>query len=84
VTEPFDAKKNERNVAKHGISLDRAADMDVLFRQVDDRFEYGKVRVRAWGCIDGKAYCLVYTIRDDEVRPISPRRTYAKETIRYG
>lgn len=54
----FDAAKDEVNVAKHGISLARSVDLEILTFIEDDRNDYGEVRYRAWGMIDGKAHCL--------------------------
>jgi uncharacterized DUF497 family protein len=34
--------------------------------------------------IDGKTYCLAYTMRGDKVRPISLRRARQKEMKRYA
>jgi hypothetical protein len=30
---------------------------------MDDRYDYGEVRYRAYGFIDGVAYCLTFTAR---------------------
>ena len=51
--------------------------------KVDDRFDYGEVRYQAFGRIDGKGHCLVYTIRDGGLRPISFRPAHRKEIRRY-
>lgn len=79
----FDSAKDEANIAKHGISLARAADLEMLAVKRDDRFAYGEERFRAWGLIDGEAYCLAFTTRDERVRPISLRRAHAKEVKRH-
>jgi len=79
----FDPDKDAINQAKHGISLARAADMEVLAAIEDTRF-VSEIRFRAYGLIDGKAYCLAYTLRGDNTRPISLRRARAKEMKRYG
>ena len=79
----FDAAKDEHNRAKHGISLARAADIDLAAVLVDDRRDYGEVRYRGFGFIDRTAYCLVFTVRESEVRAISLRRAHAKEMSRY-
>lgn len=79
----FDPKKDIANIANHGISLARAPDMVIARFLVDDRFDYGETRYRAWGHIDGVAYCLVYTIRNGKVRAISLRRAHAEEMKRY-
>lgn len=80
---PFDPAKDATNVAKHGISLARYADLEILAFLSDERADHGEPRSRAWGLIDSRAYCLVYTIRDGRVRPISLRRAHAKEMARY-
>jgi hypothetical protein len=51
---------------------------------VDDRHDYGEIRYRAYGSIDGRTYCLTFTDRDGKVRPISLRRAHAKEMKRYA
>ena len=79
----FDPTKDAANIAKHGVSLSRAADLDMLAVEHDIRFDYGEARFRAWGLIDGEAYCFAFTTRDDRVRAISLRRAHAKEMKRY-
>lgn len=79
----FDPDKDEANVAKHGISLDRAADLEIEAVVPDDRRDYGEPRIRAFGMIDGEAHCLVFTARDGHVRAISLRRAHTKEYRRY-
>ena len=55
----FDPAKEAINLAKHGISLARWVDLDVLAIISDDRFEYGEPRYRAYGLIEGVAnHCL--------------------------
>ena len=78
----FDPKKDELNIAKHGISLDRATDMEILALIGDQRFEYGEIRFRAFGHIDGMAHCLCFTDRDGIRRVISLRRAHLKEMIK--
>jgi len=70
-------------VVKHGISLARAADMDVLAIVEDDRRVYGETRLRAFGLVDGRAHGLVFTERNGLIRAISLRRAHAKELRRY-
>ena len=77
----FDPAKDAVNVEKHGISLARAADIELLSYVDDDRFE--EPRFRIYGLIDDVAYCLAGTHRDGKVRAISLRRAHAKEMKRY-
>jgi uncharacterized protein len=78
----FDPAKDAANVEKHGISLARAADLDLLAFVEDDRFEESRYRI--YGLIDDGLYCLVATDRGDKIRVISLRRVHAKEMRRYA
>jgi uncharacterized DUF497 family protein len=71
------------NIAKHGVSLARAGDLEILAFLEDGRNNYGETRYRAWGLIDGKAYCLAFTDRNGILRAISLRRARKKEIDRY-
>lgn len=79
----FDPAKDEKNIAKHGISLARAADMEIVTFLEDDRYDYGETRYRAWGLIDGRYYSLAFTRRGGHIRAISLRRAHDKEIKRY-
>jgi uncharacterized protein len=79
----FDPAKDAFNREKHGLSLARWVDLEVLAIVNDDRFNYGEPRFRAYGLIDGAAHCLVFTIRNEQYRPISLRRAHAKEMKRH-
>ena len=78
----FDPAKDAINVERHGISLARAAALDVLVF-VDDRARFDEPRYRLYGLIDGTPYCLAAVDRGDRVRAISLRRAHAKEIRRY-
>ena len=80
----FDPLKDAANIAKHGVSLARAADLDILAWLQDDRHPKGEVRYRAWRLIDGEAYCLAFTLRGANVRAISLRRAHSQEMNRYA
>jgi len=75
--------RNWCEIANHGISLARAEEMVIARFMIDDRFDCGEIRYRAWGHIDGVAYCLAFTVRGGKVRPISLRRAHAKEIKRH-
>ncbi|RKE83741.1 hypothetical protein DFO46_0495 [Rhizobium sp. AG855] len=79
----YDRAKDAANRQKHGISLERARDLDILAILEDDRNAYGEIRYRAWGLIDEKPHCLAFTYRDGRVRAISLRRAHRKEFERY-
>ena len=77
----FDPDKDAANLAKHGISLARAVELE-LFAYVDDS-RYREARFRLYGLIDGAPYCLAGTDRAGVVRVISLRRAHAKEMKRH-
>jgi uncharacterized DUF497 family protein len=79
----FDAAKDQSNIAKHGISLARAAELEIIAYVQDDRSAYGEIRYRAWGLLEGKFYYLAFTSRDGRMRAISFRRAHKKEIKRY-
>jgi uncharacterized DUF497 family protein len=79
----FDPAKNETNMAKHGVSLERADEMVIQAVIEDDRQDYGEIRYRAFGLIDAVAHCLVFTDREGVLRAISLRRAHRKEMKRY-
>jgi uncharacterized DUF497 family protein len=79
----FDPDKDALNIVKHGVSLARASDLEILAFIEDARSEYSEIRYRAWGRIDGSFYCLAFTHRGDKLRAISLRRAHKKEMDRY-
>lgn len=78
----FDPAKDAANVAKHGISLARAVDFEILGYVEDGRF--AEPRFRLYGLIDGVAHCLAGTDRNGTIRVISLRRAHEKEMKRHG
>lgn len=79
----FDAAKDAANIAKHGVSLARAEDFEVLAIVEDDRRDYREARYLAFGYLDGEPHCLVFTDRNGALRAISLRRAHRKEMDRY-
>jgi uncharacterized DUF497 family protein len=79
----FDPDKDAANLAKHGVSLARAADVDVLVVVVDDRFAYGEIRYLGFGLLDGLPWCIVFVAKEGVMRVISLRRAHRKEFARY-
>ncbi len=81
----FDPAKDAINLAKHGLSLADAAAFELRFAvvEVDDRFDYGEMRFRAFGRVDGQGRCLVFAWSEGTIRAISYRRAHDKEMRRY-
>jgi uncharacterized DUF497 family protein len=81
----YDAAKNARNLCERGLSFDRAADFDFAsaWIVVDARRDYGEIRYRALGLLDGRVHALVFTETVDGIRVISLRRANPREVRRY-
>ena len=78
----WDAEKNRRNKAKHGITFGDAIRIFELetVERIDDRFDYGEERIIALGRIWPAILFVVYVERDEEERHIiSARRAQAHE-----
>ena len=50
----------------------------------DERKDYGELRFRAVGRIEGRPYMVVFTPRGKRLRIISMRRMHEKEARKYG
>ena len=80
-----DGAKEAINLAKHGISLGPAEDLDfgTVLVAVDDRRDYGEVREIALGFIGERLHVLVFTMRVDTCHAISLRKANRREIRRY-
>lgn len=81
----FDPAKNERNVLLRGISFERAVEFDfetALFVE-DTRHDYGEIRWRALGRLDGRVHALVFVETRRGIRVISLRKANLREVKRY-
>lgn len=81
----FDERKSRANLDKHGISfIDAQAlwnDPDLL--KIPARPTTGEARTLFIGKLRGRHWSAVVTLRDDEVRIISVRRSRTKEVQLY-
>jgi uncharacterized protein len=66
----WDPKKNKANVRRHAISFQDAARIfdGPTVERVDDRFDYGEIRIYAIGLVNGVEITVIYTDRDNDVR----------------
>ena len=82
----FDPAKNARNTAERGLPFLLVADLDwaAAIVQVDDRRDYGEVRLRVLALLRGRLHVAVITRRDDAVHVISFRKANRKEVQHYG
>ena len=81
----FDPNKDLTNQAKHGLSLALAEqlDWDSALVWVDERFEYGEMRMVALAPETGVVYYVAFVDRSEVRRVISLRRANRKEVKHY-
>ena len=82
----WDTKKNRRNVALHGIAFEDAIRVfqGPTLERVDDRFDYGEVRIYAIGIVNGLEVTVIYTDQsENERRIISAWRAEHHERTAY-
>lgn len=81
----FDPEKDATNVKKHGISLAIAGelDWDAALVWVDDRFEYGEMRMIALAPKTATLYFVAFVERGAAFRIISLRRANRREVKQY-
>ena len=81
----FDPAKDLANLAKHGVSLILASELDwePALVWVDERFEYGETRLIALAPKAETLYCVAYIDRGGAKRIISLRRANRREVKHY-
>lgn len=82
----FDPVKDQANLAKHGVSLGLANELewDTLQSKEDDRRNYGELRVAGYALMGVRLYCVVFVDRGDVRRVISLRRANNRERVFYA
>lgn len=82
----FDPRKSERNALERGMpfGMVERMDWDRAVVVVDDRRDYGELRLRVFGPIDGRLCAAVVTPVEGGVHVISLRKANAREGKRYG
>lgn len=79
-------EKNRKNIRRHGIAFEDAKRIfeGPTVEQIDDRFDYGEIRVYAIGLVNGLEITVIYTDKsDDERRIISAWRAEPHERRYY-
>jgi len=70
----WDNKKAAANLAKHGVSFDKAREVfkdPFAVERLDDRADYGEQRLIIIGMVDGRLLFVTYTMRGGNIRIIS-------------
>ena len=81
----FDSAKDVVNQTKHGVSLSVAGDLDweAALVWIDDRFEYGEMRMIALAPKTEILYYVAFVDRGEARRVISLRRANRREVKYY-
>lgn len=81
----FDPQKNRKNLAKHGISLEEAANFDYASArtEIDLRKDYGEIRYVATGYLYERLHVLCYIEKRSSIRAISLRKANMRESKKY-
>ena len=81
----WDEGKRKDNICKHGIDFTKADNFewDSAIVIKDDRKDYGEIRYRTLGLIEGRVYAMAFTSRNETVRIISLRKANPREVKKY-
>jgi uncharacterized protein len=81
----WDENKRISNLKKHGVDFIDAA---ALFENwhisnVSGSIDYGEVRLKALGLVDGEILCVIYTLRGERYRLISAHTAGKNDRRKY-
>ena len=82
----WDRQKSRGNLARHGIAFEDAIRIfnGPTLEKVDDRFDYGEIRIYATRVVNGLEITLIYTdSKETERRIISAWRAERHERTAY-
>ena len=81
----FDPGKDATNIGKHGLSLAAAAELswDAALVWIDDRADYGEVRMVALAPIEDILLFVAFVDREPARRIVSLRRANRREVNHY-
>ena len=77
----YDRGKDATNVAKHGVPLALGAVVldNRIGEIIDDRRDYGEIRINAFGLVANRLFVCTYTMRGTTYRLISVRKASRQE-----
>lgn len=82
----YDQVRNTKNIKSRGLSFELVANFD--FRTAiyiaDTRKDYGEVRIRSIGYLDGVLHALVFAETIIGIRVIGFRLATERERVKYG
>jgi uncharacterized DUF497 family protein len=82
----WDTRKADRNIAKHGVRFEYAAQVFLDPHRLDsedERRDYNEERRLTLGKIEGRLFVVAYTPRGKLIRLISARKANQREQRQY-
>jgi uncharacterized DUF497 family protein len=82
----WDENKKQANFLKHEIDFEEATAIfdGRVVKFVSTKFDYGEIRIKAIGDLNGKVIAVIYTVRNGNYRIISARRADRNERRAYS
>jgi uncharacterized DUF497 family protein len=80
----WDDAKNASNIEKHGVSFEEVLQFDFTTAEEFTYVRNNELRTSAFGLINNRLYCLVYSNRGCNRRVISFRKANAREVNQYA
>lgn len=82
----FDPDKSEWNLRERGLSFEQAREFDFDDAEylVDERHDYGEVRIVAVGYLNRRLHVLCFVENEDGIRVISFRKANSREAKKHG
>jgi len=79
----WDEPKRQATLLLRGLdfAIVERLDLDLAEVSLDDRKDYGEVRLQARGLIDGRLYVIAFTQRGEKLRLISLRKANKREQM---
>ena len=81
----WDPEKEATNISKRSLDFTTASCIwaSAVVERIDERRDYGEIRIIATGAVDPHILVVVYTWRDEVRRIISARRANGRERDRF-
>ena len=81
----WDEAKNRSNIRKHGVdfAIAKRIFLGAVLTETDGRKDYGEIRYRSIGSVQGGVMVVAHTRRNGRIRLISARPASRKERRQY-
>jgi len=80
----WDETKRQSNIDKHGLDFVAANAFDWNSAMIIEDLRQDEERFIAYGYIEQRLVCIVFTVRDENIRIISMRKANKREVKKYA